>query len=65
MQADGGLQVGLAEGFTEVAAVFAVHADVDVGIDKPADICEVAAEREGQIDLGADTFDEAANFSEV
>ncbi len=65
VQADGGLEIGLAEGFAEVAAVLAVHADVDVRIDQPADICQVAAERKGEIDLGADAFDQAADFGEI
>jgi hypothetical protein len=65
VQADGGHEVGAVELFAELAAEFLVHADVDGGIREFRHVHDVAAEREDEIDLAADAFDEAADLGDI
>ena len=62
---EGRHQVGPFEGFTQPPPEFAVHADVHVGIRQLADVLDMAAQREDQVDLAADAFDQPADLREV
>ena len=65
MQPDGRLQVGAVQRLAQLAAEFAVHADVGFGIGQLRHVGEVAAEREAHVHLGTDAFDKAADLGKV
>ena len=65
MQPDRRLQIGLVERLAELAAEFAVEADVDVGVAELRHVGDVGAEREDEVDLAADAFDQAADLVQV
>ena len=65
VQADRRLQIGPLQRLAQHAAEFAVHADVDVGIDQLGHIGKMAAEREHHVDFGADAFDQPADLGEI
>ena len=57
VQTDRCLQVGLVQVLAELPSELATHADVHVGIDEPADVVEMRAERIDQIDPRTDALD--------
>ena len=65
VQADRRLQIGPLERLAEQPPELAIEADVDVRVGQPRHVLEMAAEREDHVDLGADAFDEPADFGEV
>ena len=65
VQADRRLQIRPLQRLAQHPAEFAVHADVDVGIDELRNIGQMAAEREHHVDFGADALDQPADFGEV
>ena len=65
VQADRRLQIRPLQRLAQHPAEFAVHADIDVGVDELWDIREVAAERKHHVDFGADALDQPANFGEI
>jgi hypothetical protein len=65
VQADRRLQVGPLQRLAQHAAVLAVHADVDVGLDQARHVGQVAAQREHHVHLGADALHQAADLGQV
>ena len=65
VQADRRLQIGTIQRFAELAAEFAIEADIDVGVGESRHIRKMAAEREDHVDLGADALDQAADLGKV
>ena len=53
------------ERFAQLAAVLAIHDDVDVGIGQARDVAQVAAQREAQVDLGADALDQPTDLGQI
>ena len=64
-QPDRRLQVRPLQFFTQLATKFAIHADIHIRIGQLRDIFHMATQREDQIDLTANAFNQPANFSQV
>ena len=65
VQADRRLQVGTIELLAEQPAELAIQADVDVGLRQLRNVGDMGTERERQVDLGTDAFDEATDLGQV
>ena len=59
------LQIGLAENLCQVAAEFAVHHHVHIGIHQVADLAQMGAKGEHHVHLGADPLNQTANLMQI
>jgi hypothetical protein len=59
------LQVGAVELSAELAAEFAIEAQVHVGARQAGDVLDMGAEREDDVDFAADPFHETPDFGEI
>ena len=62
---DRGLQIGTLQRFAQIAAEFAIQADVDLREGELLDVGEMTSERKGHTDLGANAFDQAPDFGQI
>ena len=62
---DRSLKVGLTELLAELAPELPVEADIDLGVGQPGYILDMRSEREREVHLAADAFDDAADLGEV
>jgi hypothetical protein len=65
VQANRRLQIRPVEALAEQPAKLAIHADIDFGVGQLGHIGQMAAKREGEIDLCANAFDQAADFGQI